>query len=184
MAVIEDMYCGMRYAHRPVLIPGIGTATMSNYPYRRMIIQECRAAARVLETIRSTSQFTTTDMSQEAKPVDTYNGPRSTNEYNRLRLQHDFIKYAMGGQLVYAPVDLRKPSLRILDSATGDGYWLLDLMSSVDTSSVLVGADIAPQHFIPKEQFLQTFDLSVKTFLTHGHNSTRRTSTLFIRDSF
>jgi hypothetical protein len=45
----------------------------------------------------------------------------SPTEAQRLQLQHEIIKDAMGGKLVAAPLDLSKPGLRILDSATADG---------------------------------------------------------------
>jgi SAM-dependent methyltransferase len=83
---------------------------------------------------------------------DTYTGPRSDNEYNRLRLQHEFIKYFMNGKLLTAPLDKTSSSLRVLDSATGDGYWLSDLANELPQSTVLVGADIAPQHFLTKQE--------------------------------
>ena len=48
---------------------------------------------------------------------------KSEEETNRLANQHDVIKDEMGG-LVLAPLNLSKP-LRILDSATADGAYLL-----------------------------------------------------------
>lgn len=42
-------------------------------------------------------------------------------EVDRLSAQHYVVKNAMGGKLVLAPIDLSKPDLRILDSATADG---------------------------------------------------------------
>lgn len=130
-------------------------------------------------------------MSGKNETEDTYAGPRSTNEYNRLRLQHYFIKHAMDGQLVYAPIKLTDPGLRILDSATGDGYWLVDLKDSVDATTHLVGADIAPQHFIPQpelpenvklinhnifepwpEDFQDKFDLAHQRFVLMACNDT------------
>ncbi|KAF2711262.1 S-adenosyl-L-methionine-dependent methyltransferase [Pleomassaria siparia CBS 279.74] len=94
---------------------------------------------------------TTTDPS-ERPDEDTYAGSRSENEYSRLRLQHEFIKYTMAGELVLAPIDFRKSGLRVLDSATGDGYWLVDLAAQLGPTNELVGADIAPQHFIPTDE--------------------------------
>jgi hypothetical protein len=41
-------------------------------------------------------------------------------ELKRLTDNHEVIKDAMGG-LIWAPVDLSKPGLRILDCATADG---------------------------------------------------------------
>jgi hypothetical protein len=52
----------------------------------------------------------------------------SEQETNRLANQHNVIKDEMGG-LVLAPLDLSTP-LRILDSATADGMYLLLLDTS------------------------------------------------------
>lgn len=43
------------------------------------------------------------------------------SETQRLRMQHDVVKDAMGGNLIAAPIDLSGTQLRILDSATADG---------------------------------------------------------------
>lgn len=45
-------------------------------------------------------------------------------EVKRLTGQHEIMIAAMGHQAVYAPVDFRKPGLRVLDSATADGTQL------------------------------------------------------------
>ncbi|KAF7931294.1 hypothetical protein EAE99_003765 [Botrytis elliptica] len=79
---------------------------------------------------------------------DTYKGPRHTGEYERLRIQHELVKINMGDKLVLAPIDFSNPHLRVLDSATADGYWLADLAQSLSSTSRLIGADISPQHFL------------------------------------
>lgn len=81
---------------------------------------------------------------------DTYAGPRHDGEYQRLRTQHDMIKSNMGGKLVIAPVAQSDVNLCVLDSATADGYWLVDLSHSLAKSARLVGADISAQHFLPE----------------------------------
>lgn len=83
---------------------------------------------------------------------DTYRGPRHEGEYDRLRIQHELAKSAMQGKLLYSPIDLSQPNLRILDSATGEGTWLIDLAQSVPASASLFGTDISPQHFMPQKQ--------------------------------
>jgi SAM-dependent methyltransferase len=88
----------------------------------------------------------------EVLTLDTYRGPRHQGEYDRLRTQHDLVKTAMQGKLLYSPIDLTQPNLRILDSATAEGTWLIDLAQSVPSSATLFGTDIAPQHFTPEEQ--------------------------------
>ena len=47
-------------------------------------------------------------------------------EVARLTLQHSVVKDAMGGKLLFAPLDLNKPGLRILDSACADGKFIFD----------------------------------------------------------
>ncbi|PTU17394.1 hypothetical protein P175DRAFT_0445685 [Aspergillus ochraceoroseus IBT 24754] len=81
------------------------------------------------------------------KVQDTYRGPRHAGEYDRLRTQHALVKTSMNGKLLYCPVDLNQPNIRILDSATAEGTWLIDLAQSVPSSATLIGTDIAPQHF-------------------------------------
>lgn len=44
----------------------------------------------------------------------------------------------MGGKLLLTPTDLSNPNLRILDSATGNGYWLLELGKSLAPSATLM----------------------------------------------
>ena len=78
---------------------------------------------------------------------DTYKyfGPRSTPEAIRLHAQHDICRSALGGKLIHAPIDLSRPNLRILDSATSDGYFLYDLARTElgdPGSATLIGTDI------------------------------------------
>lgn len=97
-----------------------------------------------------------------AETQSTYPGPRHDGEYSRLRTQHEMVKIAMGGKLVLAPIDLSQPGLRVLDSATADGYWLVDLASSVTQTATLIGTDLHPQHFItnlPKNISLSTHSI-------------------------
>ncbi|KAL9119450.1 MAG: hypothetical protein Q9187_003997 [Circinaria calcarea] len=72
----------------------------------------------------------------------------SDDEMGRLSSQHEVIKDAMGG-LLLVPVDLAAAPLRILDSATADGFWLRDLASSVPSglTHTLIGTGINPQCF-------------------------------------
>jgi hypothetical protein len=48
------------------------------------------------------------------------NNAKEAAEVERLTHQHEVIKDHMGS-LILAPVDLSKPGLKILDSATADG---------------------------------------------------------------
>ncbi|CAG8027220.1 unnamed protein product [Penicillium salamii] len=85
-------------------------------------------------------------------PKDPYRGPRHDGEYDRLLTQHELIKTAMHGKLLYSPVDLTTPGLRVLDSATAKGTWPIDLAGSMSPKATLIGTDVAPQHFIPEDQ--------------------------------
>lgn len=92
-------------------------------------------------------------MGSQGLPVkDTYRAPRNKEEYDRLTIQHEMVKIAMGGKLLLAPVDLAKPNLRVLDSGTAQALWLSDIARSVLPTATLVGTDIAPQHFPPADQ--------------------------------
>ncbi|PSR83633.1 hypothetical protein BD289DRAFT_435636 [Coniella lustricola] len=80
----------------------------------------------------------------------------SEGERKRLASNHFITKDAMGGQLVRAPVDFSRP-VKVLDSGTADGTWLLDLASSLPPLSAscssspqtheFVGTDLNPAPF-------------------------------------
>lgn len=69
---------------------------------------------------------------------------RRSKEIDRLHNQHKLVKSAFGG-LILCPVDLSSPNVRILDSATADGYFLYDLRSQLvhPNAAELIGTDIA-----------------------------------------
>lgn len=92
-------------------------------------------------------------MGSHEQPVkDTYRAPRSKGEYDRLTIQHEMVKIAMGGKLLLSPVNLSQPNLRVLDSGTAQALWLSDLARSVAPTATLIGTDIAPQHFPPADE--------------------------------
>lgn len=101
----------------------------------------------------------TISKSDNAPIKDTYAGPRHGGEYNRLREQHAMIKALMNGKLITAPSDISSLDFAVLDSATADGYWLQDLSTSVAPTAKLVGADIAPQHFLSEAERAQNVTL-------------------------
>ncbi|KAI1478690.1 hypothetical protein F4774DRAFT_384738 [Daldinia eschscholtzii] len=76
----------------------------------------------------------------------------SQGERKRLASNHFIAKDAMGGKLVCAPVDFSKP-VKVLDSGTADGTWLLDLVFSLpslpDGTHEFVGTDLNPAPFPP-----------------------------------
>lgn len=79
-------------------------------------------------------------------PNDKYPALRTTSEARRLRAQHELCTAAVGG-LILTPIDFARPDLRILDSGTADGYFLVDLYSHLPQatrdSAELIGTDIA-----------------------------------------
>ncbi|KZF23921.1 S-adenosyl-L-methionine-dependent methyltransferase [Xylona heveae TC161] len=97
----------------------------------------------------------------EQKVKDTYGGPRHKVEYDRLRAQHELVKAEMGGKLLLCPADLSRPDLRVLDSATAEGTWLVDLATTVPSSATLIGTDISAQHFLPPADRPANVELSL-----------------------
>ncbi|KAI0143692.1 S-adenosyl-L-methionine-dependent methyltransferase [Xylariaceae sp. FL1272] len=71
------------------------------------------------------------------------------NEAKRLSDQHACIKHAMGDKLIIAPVDLTRANLRVLDTGTSDGTWLIDFRSQLPSpeTATLVGTDISSARF-------------------------------------
>ncbi|KAI1819431.1 S-adenosyl-L-methionine-dependent methyltransferase [Xylaria intraflava] len=71
-------------------------------------------------------------------------------ELERLQLGQEIISDCFG-KLVFAPVDLGNPGLRVLDSATADGLWLRDLCESSPSSNrdaqTYIGTDITGIYF-------------------------------------
>jgi hypothetical protein len=71
---------------------------------------------------------------------------RHAAEARRLRMQGALALDALGGNLLLCPLDLSRPGLRILDSATADGHFLTVVWDQLahPESAELVGTDIAP----------------------------------------
>jgi len=69
---------------------------------------------------------------------------KGQDEYTRLRKQHDLFRIAVQ-DLVQVPISRDAP-VRIIDSATNDGTWLVDI-STQFPNATLVGADNNPTHF-------------------------------------
>ncbi|KAA8645302.1 hypothetical protein EYZ11_003679 [Aspergillus tanneri] len=64
------------------------------------------------------------------------------SEKARLIDQHDVFIDAMGDKAIFAPVDLTRPGLLILDSGTADGRWPLHIRSMSPVPHSYVGTDI------------------------------------------
>ncbi|EHK22003.1 uncharacterized protein TRIVIDRAFT_91355 [Trichoderma virens Gv29-8] len=86
-------------------------------------------------------------MADEQLPDSNYLLPYDDGEVKRLHLQHDLLETYMGS-LILAPINREQKGLKILDSATFDGYWLEEAAKLVN-APVLVGTDISPAMFPP-----------------------------------
>ncbi|KAL9125342.1 MAG: hypothetical protein Q9217_005443 [Psora testacea] len=97
--------------------------------------------------------------------------PHDSGEIERLRMQHEWVKGCMDHRLVFAPIDKdsekRKETglgkFMVLDSATADGYWLIDAASELPPDSTLVGFDIANHLFPTPPQLPENLDISFAT---------------------
>ncbi|KAJ5375407.1 hypothetical protein N7517_007413 [Penicillium concentricum] len=67
------------------------------------------------------------------RPKGEYYLAHHADEVARLAAQHEVFLQSMG-RLVIAPVDLTRSNLRILDTGTADGRWLLDLHASLPST--------------------------------------------------
>ncbi|CAG8948934.1 hypothetical protein HYFRA_00002061 [Hymenoscyphus fraxineus] len=84
-------------------------------------------------------------------------------EYERLRLQHELHKSAMAGELVQVPLSKTDP-LRILDSGTGDGTWMVDVLKQYPNAE-LVGTDINEKHFEQLKDIPRSISFKVQNVL-------------------
>ena len=85
--------------------------------------------------------------------------PHNQAEHERLVRQHNLIKNAISGQLILAPVPVHKPGLRILDSGTSSGHWLVDVAPTLIQPAALIGADIRPLQYIDPGVLPSSFGL-------------------------
>jgi hypothetical protein len=95
-------------------------------------------------------------------------------EIQRLAFQHQVIKNYVG-KLILAPIDLTRPGLKILDSATADGLWLRDLASDISPENSYIGTDIIEAYFPPKSEWPTNITLELqsitKPWPTNWNNS-------------
>ncbi|WQF78724.1 Putative S-adenosyl-L-methionine-dependent methyltransferase superfamily [Colletotrichum destructivum] len=70
-------------------------------------------------------------------------------EITRLQVQHRWIQMCLQDQITFAPVDLTKDGVKVLDMGCADGTLLRDLHKQVPPSAQMVGADVSTV-FLPK----------------------------------
>lgn len=100
-----------------------------------------------------------------------YPAQRTSKEVTRLRRQHELVKQAFGGHLVYVPIqpaishaiDPSNPKLRILDSGTADRHWLIDLAPQLSPTTRFYGTDIEPRQFPTKAELPYDVALQVQS---------------------
>ncbi|KAH7048227.1 hypothetical protein B0J12DRAFT_625776 [Macrophomina phaseolina] len=85
------------------------------------------------------------------------------SQLDRLRTQHEWVKGSCG-PLIKAPINYKAPRLRVLDSATADGFWLSDVKTILPDDAEFVGFDCASdlmplEETIPANLKLVTHDL-------------------------
>ncbi|KAF3389517.1 hypothetical protein F1880_003275 [Penicillium rolfsii] len=88
---------------------------------------------------------------EQKKQVDgRYFLPRNVEEAERMQNQHEWLKGCANG-LVLAPIDLKRPGMRVLDAATADaqGYWIQDAKNVFPPDTDFVGFDNAPEGYPP-----------------------------------
>ncbi|EFE32543.1 methyltransferase SirN-like, putative [Trichophyton benhamiae CBS 112371] len=83
--------------------------------------------------------------------------PGGSVERDRLRVQHEWIKGTAGG-LIKAPLDLTAQGMKVLDSATADGFWIHDVRLVLPDDTEYVGFDIAVTEPFPPA-WENSFDL-------------------------
>ncbi|KAK3312446.1 S-adenosyl-L-methionine-dependent methyltransferase [Apodospora peruviana] len=89
-------------------------------------------------------------MASEQQQDQEYLFALAESELKRLSMQHAWIQKCLDNQLIFAPVNLRKPGLKVLDVGCADGTLLCDLQPQLDPSAQLVGVDNMSS-FLPKE---------------------------------
>ncbi|KAJ2982102.1 hypothetical protein NQ176_g1615 [Zarea fungicola] len=70
------------------------------------------------------------------------------SEAERLHRQHLWVQACLNNRIVFAPIDLQKPGLKVLDVGCADGSLLRDLQKQVAPSAELVGLDLTSS-FLP-----------------------------------
>ncbi|RFN53281.1 methyltransferase protein [Fusarium flagelliforme] len=77
------------------------------------------------------------------------------SEVERLQKQYAWIQKCINNKLVFAPVQLDKDGLRVLDVGCADGTLLRNLRKQVTPSAQLVGVDVIEAFLPPSEEGLR-----------------------------
>ncbi|KAL9125539.1 MAG: hypothetical protein Q9217_005278 [Psora testacea] len=97
----------------------------------------------------STTMSTTTSTASAVEDLqERYILPHTLSEIDRMRNQHEWVKACASG-LVKAPLEITKPRLRIMDSATADGHWVRDVANLFPKDAEFVAFDITSDFFPP-----------------------------------
>lgn len=78
----------------------------------------------------------------------TYVLAESLGEVERLQKQYAWFMDSLNNRIVFAPIDLKKPGLRVLDVGCADGTVLRDLQKEASPDAEFVGIDVSPK-FLP-----------------------------------
>lgn len=71
-------------------------------------------------------------------------------EFKQSFYSLEWMKHAMGNELLHCPVNCLDPNLRILDYGPGNSQWLFDMAKRLPSTSILIGAD-SPTHIRPSQ---------------------------------
>ncbi|KAJ5693881.1 hypothetical protein N7536_004293 [Penicillium majusculum] len=85
---------------------------------------------------------------EKAEATGRYFLPRNVEEAERMQNQHEWLKGGADG-LVLAPIDLQRRGMRVLDSATADGYWMKDVKANFPDDTEFLRFDNAPEGYPP-----------------------------------
>ncbi|KAF4944787.1 hypothetical protein FSARC_14585 [Fusarium sarcochroum] len=85
----------------------------------------------------------------------------NAREIERLQKQHIWIQKSHDNKIVFAPIQVTKDGLRVLDVGCADGTLLRDLQKQVSPSAKLVGVDIMESFLPPSNENIiyQFYDL-------------------------